>query len=86
MRRWLEPQEINVPPDLQASVGGHPLVAQVLARRGILTPAQADLLLKIAPTVCRPYLILGLFAGIRPACAPVKYSSSGLSTSNSTPV
>jgi len=31
-----------------------------------LTPAQADLLLKIAPTVCRPYLILGLFAGIRP--------------------
>ena len=41
MRRWLEPQVIDVPPDLQAAVGGHPLVAQVLARRGILAPAAA---------------------------------------------
>ena len=32
----------------------------------ILTPAQSQLLLKIVPNVCRPYLILGLFAGIRP--------------------
>ena len=32
----------------------------------ILTPAQADLLLNVCPTLCRPYLILGLFAGIRP--------------------
>lgn len=32
----------------------------------ILTPAQADLILQICPSICRPYLILGLFAGIRP--------------------
>jgi integrase len=32
----------------------------------ILSPAQADLLLSIVPMMCRPYLILGLFAGIRP--------------------
>lgn len=32
----------------------------------VLSPGQVDTLLKIAPTVCRPYLILGLFAGIRP--------------------
>ena len=32
----------------------------------ILTPAQADLMLKIVPTICRPYLILAMFAGIRP--------------------
>jgi len=32
----------------------------------ILTPAQADLMLKIVPTLCRPYLILAMFAGIRP--------------------
>jgi len=32
----------------------------------ILSPAECDLLLQIVPTLCRPYLILGLFAGIRP--------------------
>jgi integrase len=32
----------------------------------ILTPAQADLLLRVVPNICRPYLILGIFAGIRP--------------------
>lgn len=32
----------------------------------ILTPAQSHLLLQLTPTLLRPYLILGLFAGIRP--------------------
>ena len=32
----------------------------------ILTPAQSQLLLNIVPNHCRAYLILGLFAGIRP--------------------
>jgi len=32
----------------------------------ILTPAQVETLLSVVPNVCRPYLILGLFAGIRP--------------------
>lgn len=32
----------------------------------ILTPAQADLLLKIVPEMCRAYLICCLFVGIRP--------------------
>lgn len=32
----------------------------------ILTPAQSQQLLKLAPMVCRPYVILGMFAGIRP--------------------
>ncbi len=35
---WLEPQPIDVPFALQEAVGGHPLVAQTLARRGVLTP------------------------------------------------
>ena len=30
---WLEPQPIDVPIALQEAVGGHPLVAQTLARR-----------------------------------------------------
>jgi single-stranded-DNA-specific exonuclease len=34
MLDWLEPEQIDVPPALQAAVGGHPLVAQTLARRG----------------------------------------------------
>ena len=33
----------------------------------ILSPAQAETLLRVAPTLCKPYLVLGLFAGIRPA-------------------
>ena len=32
----------------------------------VLTPQQADLLLRIAPNLCRPYLIIGLYAGVRP--------------------
>lgn len=32
----------------------------------ILTPAEAELLLKIVPEMLRPYLVLGLFVGIRP--------------------
>jgi single-stranded-DNA-specific exonuclease len=34
MLSWLEPEQIDVPGDLQAAVVGHPLVAQTLARRG----------------------------------------------------
>jgi len=40
-RIWLEPQEILVPETLSAAVGGHPLVAHTLARRGITTPDAA---------------------------------------------
>lgn len=40
-RIWLEPQQIAVPAALSAAVGGHPLVSQTLARRGITTPAAA---------------------------------------------
>jgi integrase len=32
----------------------------------IFTPEQVELLLRMVPGVCRAYLILGLFAGIRP--------------------
>jgi single-stranded-DNA-specific exonuclease len=38
---WLEPLPVSVPPDLASTVGGHPLVAETLARRGIATPAAA---------------------------------------------
>lgn len=41
MTLWLEPQPIDAPPALQEVVGGHPLVAQTLARRGVLTPDAA---------------------------------------------
>jgi len=34
MREWIEPQDIKVPEELQAAIGGHPLVAKTLARRG----------------------------------------------------
>ena len=40
-KTWLEPQKIDVPLDLSAAVGGHPLVAEVLVRRGISDPLVA---------------------------------------------
>jgi len=36
--RWLEPQAVGVPADVQAAVGGHPLVAQALVSLGLMTP------------------------------------------------
>jgi single-stranded-DNA-specific exonuclease len=38
---WAEPASVSAPPDLAAAVGGHPLVAKLLARRGITTPEEA---------------------------------------------
>jgi single-stranded-DNA-specific exonuclease len=39
--KWLEPQAVDVPAELQAAVGGNPLAAQALVRRGITTPRAA---------------------------------------------
>lgn len=41
MRDWIEPQEVDVPEDLKSVVGGHPIIAYTLVRRGILDPAAA---------------------------------------------
>ena len=41
MREWIEPGTVAVSRALRAAVGGHPLVAEALARRGITQPAQA---------------------------------------------
>lgn len=41
MRRWIEPAPIQVPSALRAAVGGHPIVAEALVRRGITDPQQA---------------------------------------------
>jgi len=38
---WIEPPPIQVPPELAALVGGHPLISAALVRRGINTPAAA---------------------------------------------
>jgi single-stranded-DNA-specific exonuclease len=39
--RWIDPTPIAVPDDLRAAVGGHTLIAETLARRGITAPAAA---------------------------------------------
>ena len=41
MKSWLEPEVMDVPDALRDAVGGHPVVAARLARRGLLTPAAA---------------------------------------------
>ena len=40
-KRWVEPKVVAVPNDLMQIVGGHPLVATILARRGIVDPVAA---------------------------------------------
>ncbi|MBN1921945.1 MAG: single-stranded-DNA-specific exonuclease RecJ [Anaerolineae bacterium] len=42
MYEWLAPKPITVPPALRAFVGGHPLIAETLARRGITTAEAAQ--------------------------------------------
>ncbi len=39
--RWLEPEPLPAPAELVQAVGGHPLVAATLARRGLSTPGAA---------------------------------------------
>ncbi len=41
MKTWLEPQPVSVPDALAAAIGGHPLVAETLTRRGLADPAAA---------------------------------------------
>ncbi len=35
MKTWLEPQPVPVPPAISEAVGGHPLIAEILVRRGL---------------------------------------------------
>lgn len=51
-RLWLEPRPVRVPEALQAAVGGHPLVAETLVRRGINDAAAARAFLD--PAYYRP--------------------------------
>jgi single-stranded-DNA-specific exonuclease len=41
MSKWLDPEPVRVLPTLRDAAGGHPLVAETLARRGVLTPEAA---------------------------------------------
>jgi len=34
MKNWIEPEEINVPEDFYDAIGGHPLVSELLIRKG----------------------------------------------------
>jgi len=39
---WLDPKEVKIPPKLSERIGGHPLVAETLARRGLNNPEAAQ--------------------------------------------
>ncbi|MEA3375783.1 MAG: single-stranded-DNA-specific exonuclease RecJ [Chloroflexota bacterium] len=52
MRTWSEPQDVKVPPALRAAVGGHPLIARTLVRRGITDSREARAFLD--PDLYRP--------------------------------
>ncbi|MGB3061804.1 MAG: single-stranded-DNA-specific exonuclease RecJ [Anaerolineae bacterium] len=40
-RHWIEPSAVTAPAALRTAVGGHPLVADILTRRGLADPAAA---------------------------------------------
>ncbi len=42
VKRWLDPELVSVPPALLAAVGGHPLVAETLVRRGLSTLSDVE--------------------------------------------
>lgn len=59
--KWIEPPPLLVPEDLLTAVGGHPLVAEVLARRGVVTPSAARAFLDPeAYAPAEPYTLPGM--------------------------
>ena len=52
MADWFDPPDVDLPADLCAAVGGHPLVTEALVRRGFADPAAARAFLD--PTAYRP--------------------------------
>jgi len=64
--RWIDPQPVDVPPALRDLVRGHPLVAELLARKGILTVEKAEAFLDprhYKPT--SPHELPGMEAAVR---------------------
>ncbi len=41
-QRWIEPEPVKIPPDLEKAYGAYPLVAEALVRRGITQVGQAS--------------------------------------------
>jgi single-stranded-DNA-specific exonuclease len=65
VREWIEPREVQVPEGLKNAVGGHPLVAQTLARRGLTAVEAARAFLdpdyyEPAPASDLPHLLQGV--------------------------
>ena len=58
IHEWIEPQDVQVSEALHAAVGGHPLVAETLARRGITDVASAQAFLD--PDRYQPALAIDL--------------------------
>ena len=67
MTRWLDPHPVNVPASFSA-LGLHPLIAQTLIRRGILTPDSARAFLHPDELPSTP------FPNIEPAVARIRES------------
>ncbi len=74
MRRWIDAAPISPSPALRAAVGGHPLVAETLARRGFSDPAAASAFLD--PSVYRPaspYDLPDMDSGVARICTAIAH-------------
>ena len=65
MKTWIEPQSVEVSKALQSAIGGHPLVGEVLARRGFSDPQAAETFLdpdRYQPA--SPFELMGMPAAV----------------------
>ncbi len=74
LRTWIEPEPVSVPEDFLAAIGGHPLAAQVLYRRGLRDIDQARAFMDPALyTPAPPYDL----PGVEAACQRVMKAIQG---------
>ncbi|MFZ6030598.1 MAG: single-stranded-DNA-specific exonuclease RecJ [Chloroflexota bacterium] len=65
MKTWIEAAPVSVPPELYDTIGGHPLVAATLVRRGVTTPEAARAFLDPdAYTPASPFDLPGMQAAV----------------------
>ncbi len=74
LRRWIEPKPVDVSPEFQAGIGGHPLVSQILVRRGLGDLASARAFLD--PCAYRPCPAETL-PGLLEACQRIEQALAG---------
>lgn len=66
MKTWVEPDQVSVPAKLQGVLGGHPLVGEILVRRGVKDHQSAEAFLDPSKyTPASPFELPGMQAAVQ---------------------